>query len=908
MKILFPKIAFPLILASIVLFLCFKNYTPDTYLIGWDSIHSEFNFPLNFSRLISHVWGSEMGVGAISAHADMGDLPRITILWLASFVLPASFLRYFYIFLCLILGPLGVYFLLKYVFQREKDSPWIYPAAFLGGLFYLLNLGTLQIFYVPLEMFPTAFAFTPWLFLAGFKYLREGRKSALLSLALVSILAAPMAYAAAQAYAVYAGLFLFLLTFCLISSAKRVKFGRLVILGGVVILLNLYWILPNVYSVVQQSQTISNASINRLFSPEAFLRNADYGNFGNVLIQKSFLFSWRNFDFPANQFNDLLGVWSRHLQNPGVINLGYGLAGLAVLGLVLGFIKKEKVALALVPTLALTLFFLLNINPPLGKLYAYLYDHWSLFSEGFRMPFTKFSVLFELLVSFYFGYFCFICFGSKTIRSGIGAIKVLGGIGICLGLVYFMLPAFTGNLIGSNVRVKFPPEYAQLFGWFRDHPAGRVALMPINSKYGWEYRDWGYEGSGFLTYGIPNPILYRDFDRWHSANEDFYNRAAFALYADDGRGFTDTLKAYQVRYVLVDESLISAGESEEKLRIPEIKNMLMQAGAREVAGFGFLKVYETNFGGSEIGAYVDSGIRDPNRNYTTAVSEDPILVENLAVNRGFTEPYNCDLKKVGTVFKRNSNEEIWYRAENGGVSCDYLGFPDLAYNKGYILRIAGENVSGRSLKIYLFNLKTGFAETEELLPEGNFEEKYLIYPKNLDGGGYLLSLETRSFGRIASENLLTKVEILDATLQGSSFQGVGSETQTRRDANIIQNDLRILDVRKFGSFGYKVETSGSGLLELGQGYEDGWVAWLVFQPNLKSLSQISNLNFLEHQEIDGWANGWLVPSQISRQRRLPYLKSQIWIVYWPQILEWAGMLAGLATILRITLKKAKPTL
>jgi hypothetical protein len=194
---------FPSLLALIAVYICFVNYTPGTFLIGWDSVHPEFNFPLNISRLFSHVWGGEMGVGAISAHSDMSDLPRYILLWLTSIVIPVSFIRYFYIFSCLIIGPLGVYFFLKYVFEREKTSIWIFPAAFLGGLFYLLNLGTLQNFYVPLEMFTCAFAFTPWLFFFGLKYLREFTGKYLVKYALISILAAPMAYAATQAYVIY---------------------------------------------------------------------------------------------------------------------------------------------------------------------------------------------------------------------------------------------------------------------------------------------------------------------------------------------------------------------------------------------------------------------------------------------------------------------------------------------------------------------------------------------------------------------------------------------------------------------------------------------------------------------------------------------------------------------------------
>ena len=933
----FFKVFFPLILASIAIFLCVRNYTPGTYLIGWDSMHPEFNFSLNAARMFSHVWASEQGVGAISAHSDMGDLPRIIFLWISSLVLPASFIRYFYIFLCLIIGPLGMYFFLKYVFQREKDSFWVYPAAFLGGMFYLLNLGTLQNFYVPLEMFTVAFAGVPWLFLTGLKYLREGGKLRLILFALASILIAPMAYAATQAYAIYLGLFLFLFVFSLVSSGKKTKLKRFLILGIVTLFLNLFWIMPNVYSVLQQSLTISNANINRLFSQESFLRNADYGNLANVALQKSFLFSWRNFDFSTNSFTDLLGVWNNHLASNYVVYAGYGAAILVVLGLFFSIFKKDKVGISLILPLVVCLFFLMNVNPPMGGAYKYLYDHFSVFREGFRTPFTKFSVLFEFILAFYLGYFTYLILNIKTkiLKPVLAFVKSIFVLAIISGIAYFCLPAFRGELIGKNVRVAIPPEYNELFAWFKSHSEGRVALVPLHSKYGWEYRAWGYEGSGFLTYGIPNPVLYRDFDRWNSSNEDFYNQAAFALYANDTQAFTSTLKKYNVRYLLIDTSIINAGASNDVLKIPEILNIADSSGWKKVAQFGFLSVFDTGFGAETLatpgtftkvnpnltyspvdpvykmgGDYITSGnlaypfiSLDKRSGVEIKVNDGSVAFENaefgssvslpatesakinLSVNQGFDTAYNCDLKKLGSVTKEITPTGILYKASNAGVSCDFLSLSDLEYSKGYVLHITGKNISGRSLKFYLFDSANKLPFMEEILPAGDFDENYFIYPRNLDGKGYTLNFETRSFGRIPSENLLTGVETIPVDYSYlESYKTASQEPET------VPNNLKILNVQKIGSLIYKVKVEGGGLLTLGQGYEKGWVALQL---------PINNFQFsiLEHTKVNSWAKGWIVPSTINNQNSI------IYIFFWPQALEWGGMVVGIAAFLIIILKR-----
>ncbi len=908
----FPEYIFPLVLLLVGLWLCFTNYTPGTYLIGWDSLHPEFNFPEAFRRVWQGVWRGEQGLGAIAAHSHMSDWPRISFLWLESFILPTSFLRYSYVYLCLILGPLGVYFFLKDVFIKEKDSKWILPAAFLGALFYLLNLSTLQNFYVPFEMFPSAFATLPWLFLSGLKYLRDGKKTNLLLWLAIVILSSPMAYAATLWYASFAGLFIFLAFYLLVSSPRKIKLKRLLALFVTAVFLNLYWILPSIYSVANQSSVIANAGINRIFSQEAFLRNADHGNFQDILLQRNFLFDWRNFDFASDKFGNLLEAWRVYLINPTVLAVGYMLAGIVLLGLILTVLKRNKVGLATVPLLVFCLFFLLNINAPLGDLYSYFYKHFGIFAEGLRMPFTKFSILYQFLTSFYFGYFAFI---FLTKKSRIPSLRVTFAkasfiVLAAAALLYFMLPAFKGNLIGKNVRKEIPIEYQKLFDWVKANPYGRVALFPINSKYGWEYRSWGYEGSGFLTYGIPNPILYRDFDRWSNGNEDFYNQSSFSLYTNDTRTFISTLKKYQVKYLLLDESIINPGGTSDILKIPELDNLFLNSGYRQVATFGFLKVFETDYGSEvttppryteissaisehllvdplylEYGDYltydVDTGLVRLN---PLLPSTEPIVSEDLSINRGFPEAYNCDLLKKGRVYKTNSPQGILYRAEEGGASCDYLSYPELKHNQAYVLRIAGENKSGRSLKIYLFNLDSQTPEIEEIVPVGKFDETFFVYPKDTDGEGYVLNLETRSFGRIASENILTNVEFYPVDSDYLLDHQIVAEQS-------IQNNLEISSVQKFGTWRYKIDTVGHGLLQLGQGFEKGWIGATKYGTGFR---------ILDHVKVNSWANGWLIDSGISDQ------ESTIYIFYWPQLLEWVGGVLGALTLMFLLMpKKAK---
>lgn len=55
---------------------------------------------------------------------------------------------------------------------------------------------------------------------------------------------------------------------------------------------------------------------------------------------------------------------------------------------------------------------------------------------------------------------------------------------------------------------------------------------------------------------------------------------------------------------------------------------------------------------------------------------------------------------------------------------------------------------------------------------------------------------------------------------------------------------------------------------LGQGYEEGWVAFPI--GDFK--------NKLEHLKVNSWANGWFIPAGVG----------EVYVLFWPQILEYLG--------------------
>lgn len=926
MKILkiLSKFFFPTLIILLIGFLAWKNYIPGTYLSGWDTLHPEFNLSLYFKRALFGTWMEHQGVGAVASQAHIAELPRLLIVYALDLFLPQNLVRYSFFFLCLALGGLGLYFLAKY-FLDLKKLKYAKEASFLAAVFYILNLTTVQQFYVPLEMFAVHFALLPWLFYLGSKYFEDGKRNILMWFAIVSIFSGSMSHTPTLYYVYFVALCLYIFVSFLLKIGK-VSLKRGILLVLVSLFLNLYWILPNLYFVAKHSKEVTSSKINTIFSDEAFLQGQSFGDLKNLSLQKNFLFNWREFNSDKNSFVDLMDEWQAHLETRNVETLGYIMFGFAIFGIIISILRKSKYTFAFIPLLLISVFFWINENGVFAEAFRHLREV-GILREALRFPFTKFSILLTVTLS------VFLAFSSQLILQVLGKIKLsyLFVAGFLLANIYFMLPAFQGNLISPSMKVRVPQEYFQMFKWFEGQDANaRVAKFPLQTFWNWGFYSWGYQGGGFTWFGIPQPTLDREFDRWNASNESFYNEAAFALYANDSEAFKKVVEKYSVSYLLLDESIINAGGSADSLFLPQIKKILVENYFKESAKFGFLTIYETNLpqkanvfaprSFTEINgeatysqvdqiyskynlyiqndsatAYPFSNL-DPRLGISIYESNGQLVFENKKENakvylpttdvlnedfskkRGFALPYNCDLKKIGTVGKESEADRVVYTANGGGVSCDYYDYTSTtSQNQSYVLRIVGENLRGRSLKIYLYNPETKKMDLEELMPNGEFDQYFVVLPKNGNDTGYSLNIETRSYGRIASENILKGIEFypFDYNLLQSIYKG-------NRNPEIFGNGLVINEVKSTGdAFKAQVKTGeGKNLLVLGQGYEEGWVAMPMrnFQFSILNFQLPDFKNKLEHVKVNSWENGWVVPERFQN----------IIVVFWPQYLEWGG--------------------
>lgn len=667
MKNYLYKNRFLLLLIIIIILVCSANYDVGTILSGWDTLQPEFNFRLYFQRILFGVWQEHQGLGALSTQSHVSEIARMFIYFPFSFIIPDSLLRYSYFFLTIVLGPVGVYFFVKQIIFKNTDLN-TEISSFLAGLFYLLNLGTLQHFQVPLEMFATHFASLPWLLLFSIRYLDDKKQTTLLIFSIISFLSASIAHTSTLWFVFFGSFLIFIFFYSLLSKNFISNFKRLTIIVIALILMNSFWLLPNIYFLINDNGAVSNSKIHSLFSEEAFAQNQSFGTLKDLLVFKNFLFNWGVY-VGDNKFAPLLEEWIVHLQSQSVFIIGYFFSFIAIVGIIYSIIKKNKIAIALLSLLGIGIFFWLNVNPPFGFIYSFLRENIPLFKEALRFPFTKLSIILIFAVSIYFG------FGISFILNIVSRIKTAKNLPyivfyiFLIAIIYYALPAFKGNFINPAMRVRIPNEYRQMFAWFDAKPQGRVANLPINSFWGWTYNDWYYQGAGFLWFGIKQPLLDREFDRWSPSNEQYYREMSQAVYSKDKILFSNVIKKYNIEYILLDKSVIAPGpgNNPKTLFIPEIEQLLStSSNIKKVKTFGKkLSVYQVY-----------------NRNYPLFVLTKPVSISPI------TKSFYQDI-----AFEKYGD---YVSLDSGSINFPFRNFIN---NQNHLLKELNLSQKGISLKL-----------------------------------------------------------------------------------------------------------------------------------------------------------------------------------------------------------------
>lgn len=850
------KHIYPFILVILCLTICFLNYKSNTFLTGWDTLHPEFNFPLNFSRLLSGVWRSEQGLGAIAGHSHMSDLPRVFILWLFHFFMPLNFLRYAYIFLCFIIGPLGIYYLINHLFKNKL-------IAFITALFYIFNLNTLQQFYVPFEMFPTHWCTLPFIIFLTLKYLQKPSSKNLLIYTLITLLSTPMAYAAHLWYTFFGIYCAFLFFYYLYHKNSFTKIKTLIIS---LLLVNSFWLLPNIYYALSSSHIPQNTKVNRLYSQEYLLQNRQTGFITNTGLNQGFYFNWKIYNHTNSTFEPLLSNWQYHLNNPLISFIAYFLFLTSIAGLCIAFIKKDKKIIPLSAFLIIPLILLLNHTPPFEQLFN-IFLKIPIIKEIFRFIFTKISV------SFIFGQTIFFAYFIKHFPKKTTLIYIPLFIILCF-------PYFKGDLISSKMKVNIPDKYFEFWDFMKNQENGTILPLPLHNFTGWQYYNWGYQGAGFIWFNLKQPILDRDFDRWAPQNEQSFREFFYSLYGKDAQIFEKELEKYNIKYIFWDKSITTPFRKnreqivfshEIEFLLSYLQNNKKIEKIKEIDNLSVYKIiYPTStYTSKTINQYVKQShlwdYWDKNYiNYGNYFSKDKnpkeiLLDKNEKV---FIEKIETFLDKENIINYQASdffypdpknkrkieNNIITYNTTNESIG-SFVYIPDLSHDKSYLIGFKSRHLSGLPLRICIKNTYNNICTVyEQLNKNKDLEWNYYLIPPQDSFKGFDISIDNISYGFYPSINQISEIKIIP----------------------II--DYESININKSENI------NPTEILLHPQAYHPGWIAFY--------LDGYKPVFLKDHILVNNWANGWQLPSSYD-------LQSKVYYLFWPQLLQYLGFILGL---------------
>ncbi len=850
----------------ILLSLCLANFTPGTYLTGWDNLMPELNIWLNLKRSLFALWQEYQGLGLVGGMAHAADLIRQLIILPFTLFLPTNLIRYLWHFAMLFLGTFGIFYLLR----KNKFSSLI---SFTSALFYLLNFGSIQYFWVPLESFSTFWGFFPWLIYFLINYLLSPTKNNLKKLLLINLLATTSFYVQTIFIVYLICIFLVLISNLLFHSrANKLKNSIKIIF--LFFLINSFWLFPQIYFLKNNLQNPVAGIGNYMSNEETFARNQARGNLSDFLLLRGYYF-----DFSSNG-RPLMSPWLNHFSNQYFLICGYFLSAFIILGLIYLLSRPKKLNLlstSLIFFFLLSCLALLSNLPPFKELNS-LIRSLPLLNQIFRSPWTKF------LVPAAFTFSLLLAYALQFLSNFLRQIKYskyifnLPYLLVLFFLIAFSSPTFTGNYISTNVRQKIPNEYFEIFNFLKtQNHTGRIANLPQGSFWGWTNYKWGLSGSGFLWYALENPILDRAFDAWNLKNEQYYWELSTALQSKDSLLLENVFSKYSVEYVLFDNNIYFPDDKiYAKLSHPTKELLDSIPSLKLIKSTQNISLYQTKYPTqiyqtSSLSSTSPFNFALVDQNYQhfgdyLSTSNSTQTFTNLFTNRLQSE-LSFDPQKFISQSDPLANQDQTHSDLSQPIFA--YNFPHASLSQSYLVKINSRHLSGLPLKISAVSTNSQNKYFDTLLPSTPSSTSCFFIPArqsdNFDSG--LNFIFNNTFFTLPNQNYIDSITLYPVNTKLPSSSPTLSRQYLPSKSNIFYYQTKI--------------NSPSSYLLLPQSYDQAWTAFNF--DNFK-------IKFLTHHQTNNWANAWDIQN-ISHKN--------IYILFWPQLLEFIGFGLLIAVIFSI---------
>ncbi len=544
-----------LALLLVVIAIVVLNFHSGKFLITNDNYSPELNPSLTISRSIeTPAWRGYRALG-VPSDSEQSDLFRASIFWAAEKFLPVWSIAQIYTFICLAIGVISFALLAKRIARDHLPKLSNKVVAFAAGLFYLTTLWTAWIFVFPLMPYIAQFGFLPLVLLACYGYIKKPTATNALLLLLASLLIASSALIST----LFIVEFVFILGFMLIIALLEKKNVAKRFLGGVALFLipQLFWLLPFALYAKNSGNSVIQSYVNRSITDTTIETEMQ-----KMTAANSLRFYTRYLDIKDSNLGEekLFTAADLYSQNDGYQALSYLPIFFAVIAIIYGIAKKKWIIVSAGFAAFIFWYFIKNLNVPFAFLYEFLQKTFSFFNQAFRWPTSKFGgvylVALALLSSIGVAYFA--SFLGSLVKEKSRRFIMLIFVGVVAALQLFYVGyIFQRQLIAERAFTDLPSEYFELADYFNENdPTGRVINFPPPNNSYFRENSWGFVGSGFLQYVIPNPLMDESLAIGSGDDERAVGEINMAYLAANNDGLMDKLMQYDVKYVLIDHSLI----------------------------------------------------------------------------------------------------------------------------------------------------------------------------------------------------------------------------------------------------------------------------------------------------------------------------------------------------------------
>lgn len=776
-----------LVLVCAVIFL--TNFPFGKWLTGWDNLHPELNVWLNVKRSFTAVWVENQGAGHLGGHGHAANLLHSLSIGFLSLFFPQESLRAIFTFLMLFSGGFGVFFLAEYYLGlKEKNKTLIYASGFLTSLLYLLNFSMVANFYVQLESFIIFYGVLPWTLITLFHYFDVPNKKNLTRFGILSVLLSATGFIPPLfvAYGIVVG---FLMLFYWLSKRNVQSAKTIAAAVAVIFVTNAYWLLPTAYFTATTSSVYLKSQNNQLSTQDFNLQSISYGGFMDVVLLRGFMIASIDSPIQVGQPSFyIMQQWLDHSNSFKVKNIGLLFFAIALIGIVAGSRKRGSYQHFTMAAVYLFMFAALAQRVFPFSAFDELLKAIPVINQAFRAGYTKLSVPLALAFCILFGQgMLYLLRLSAKLYQQVAIYPI---VVVFTGLIiFFGLPTFQGQLFYKREKVNIPQEYLQLFEFFDHQPTSqRIAHLPVHWNWGWNIYNWGYSGSGFLWYGIEQPIIDRSFDVWSSANESFYHELSTTIYSigdqpteEDSLRVYNVFKKYRVTWIVLDQNLILPGFDSKVMKLEETKSLLSSSHVKLVKEFNNILVYQ---------------VQDSPLSFITAPSSFASTTPVVPYDRVDTR------YQSGDYFEGDATEvpfaDVTQARQLSGVSFSNdmmtitrqitktgeLLIPSFYASNTRVPVIVSSENAGQKLKVTLKTILPTFTVANQVIDQNSQQSIELTYPKGSNPVG--LQVGNKAFELSADNSKL-----------GTIFLDLSQPVQVKVYTDKDQEELPLADVFRF---------------------------------------------------------------------------------------------------------------